>query len=419
MKNTSSHAVSRSARRQTGKLLPKMLALVAAIAIALGGAGWWMSQSGKPAAPSDGAAKTNASTTAAPNGTPAAKPALTVSTTQPVTASMAIKIAANGNVAAWQEASVGAEASGLRLTQVLVNVGDTVKKGQLLATFAGDAVQADVAQAKASLLEAEANALDAKGNAERARTLQNTGALSTQQINQYQTAEKTAAARVQAAQATLNAQAVRTQNTQVRAPDNGVISARTATVGAVVGAGAELFRMIRGGRLEWRAEVTSSELGRVKAGSNATVIAADGSTVKGKVRMVAPTVDPQTRNALVYVDLPAHPSIKAGMFAKGEFVLGNSNALTVAQSAVVIRDGFSYVFKVGADQRVTQTKVQTGRRVGAQVEVLEGLKADSVVAASGAGFLNDGDLVKVVAATPAPMAAAAAQTAAVPAIADK
>lgn len=400
---TTPHHRTLDCHHQSGKLQPKLLVIVAALAVALGGAGWFMTKSDK----TDANPGTNASVKTRPEaGT--IKPALTITTTQPSTASLAIKLAANGNVAAWQEASVGAETSGLRLTQVLVNVGDVVKKGQLLATFAGDAVQADVAQAKAALMEAEANAADAKANAERARTLQNTGALSTQQINQYLTAEKTAAARVQASQATLNAQAVRTQNTQVRAPDNGVISARSATVGAVVGAGAELFRMIRGGRLEWRAEVTSAELGRIKPGTLATVLAADGSSVQGKVRMVAPTVDPQTRAALVYVDLPANPSIKAGMFAKGEFVLGNSSALTVAQSAVVIRDGFSYVFKVGTDQRVTQTKVQTGRRVGSQVEVLEGLKVDSVVAASGAGFLNDGDLVKVVAATAAPSASATA-----------
>ncbi|MDO8456186.1 MAG: efflux RND transporter periplasmic adaptor subunit [Burkholderiaceae bacterium] len=414
MKTTPLHRTLDS-HRQSGKLQPKLLAIVAAIAVALGGAGWFMTKSDK----TDANQGANAAVKPSPE-TGAIKPALTITTTQPSTASLAIKLAANGNVAAWQEASVGAEASSLRLTQVLVNVGDVVKKGQLLATFAGDAVQADVAQAKAALMEAEANAVDAKANAERARTLQNTGALSTQQINQYLTAEKTAAARVQASQATLNAQAVRTQNTQVRAPDNGVISARSATVGAVVGAGAELFRMIRGGRLEWRAEVTSAELGRVKPGTLATVLAADGSSVQGKVRMVAPTVDPQTRAALVYVDLPANPSIKAGMFAKGEFVLGNSSALTVAQSAVVIRDGFSYVFKVGADQRVTQTKVQTGRRVGSQVEVLEGLKAESVVAASGAGFLNDGDLVKVVAATTASSAAPSAPaTAAAPVAAAK
>ena len=393
---------------------PKLLALVAAIALVLGGAAC----SGKtdPAA----AAKTpdTAKTDKAGAAPAAVKAALTVTAVQPSNSSLALKLAANGNVAAWQEASIGAEASGLRLTQVLVNVGDSVKKGQLLATFAGDAVQADVAQAKAALMEAQANALDAAANAERARTLQNTGALSTPQITQYLTAEKTAAAREQAAQATLNAQGVRTQNTQVRAPDNGVISARGATVGAVVGAGAELFRLIRGGRLEWRAEVTSQEIASIKPGSKATVTAASGAQVEGTVRTIAPTVDAATRNALVYVDLPANTGVKAGMFAKGEFALGAANALTLPQQALVLRDGFTYAMRVEANNKVSQVKLETGRRVGDVVEIKQGAKPSDRFVASGASFLADGDTVKVVdvkpgvavapAATPTPTAAATA-----------
>lgn len=95
-----------------------------------------------------------------------------------------------------------------------------------------------------------------------------------------------------------------------------------------------------------------------------------------------------------------------GMFGRGEFELGSSNALTVPQQAVVVRDGFNYVFRLNADQRVSQVKLQIGRRVGERVEVLEGISADAVLVASGAGFLNDGDLVKVApasAATPAPV----------------
>ena len=406
--NTPSYPIARSHNKhfhQAGKLQPKILVIVAAIAIALGGAAWFLTKSDKPTD-----AKTTQTSQAVAGQATTTKPALTVSTVQPSTASLAIKIAANGNIAAWQEASVGAEANGLRVTQVLVNVGDVVKKGQLLATFAGESVQADVAQANASLMEAQANAMDAKANAERARTLENTGALSTQQINQYLTAEKTAAARVQAAQAMLKVQGVRTQNTQVRAPDNGVISARSATVGAVVGAGAELFRMIRGGRLEWRAELTSAELGRVKPGTVASVMAADGSNVQGKVRMVAPTVDPQTRAALVYVDLPANPSIKAGMFAKGEFVLGSANALTLPQQALVLRDGFTYAMRVDANNKVAQIKLQTGRRIGDLVEVTQGAASGERYVATGAAFLADGDTVRVV-NVPANAAAATATTA--------
>jgi len=336
--------------------------------------------------------------------TPAAgqpRPALTVTTAQPQRTAMPLHLAANGNVMAWQEASIGAESNGLRLTDVRANVGDVVRAGQVLATFAAETVQADVAQARAGLLEAQANAAEAAANAERARTLQATGALSQQQIQQFTTAEKTAQARVEAAQAQLHAQQLRLKHTQVLAPDSGVISARTATVGAVVGAGTELFRMVRKGRLEWRAEVLATELRPLRPGAKARVTAASGATVEGTVRMVAPTVDPQTRNALVYVDLPAHPELRAGMFARGEFQLGSSDALTVPQEALVVRDGFAYVFAVGADQRVQQRKVQTGRRQADRVEVLSGIDAATAVAVRGAGFLNDGDLVRV-----APAAAA-------------
>ncbi|WP_010106954.1 efflux RND transporter periplasmic adaptor subunit, partial [Verminephrobacter aporrectodeae] len=201
-----------------------------------------------------------------------------------------------------------------------------------------------------------------------------------------------------AAQAGVDAQRLRLAHTRVLAPDSGVISARTATVGAVVSAGNELFRMLRRGRLEWRAEVTASELHRIQPGIKVRVTPADGSTVEGSVRMVAPTVDPLTRNALVYVDLPAHAQLRAGMFARGEFALGDSEALTVPQEALVLRDGFAYVFVLDARQRVQQRKVQTGRRVADRVEVLSGLDAQASIAVRGAGFLNDGDLVRVVAA---------------------
>jgi RND family efflux transporter MFP subunit len=327
-----------------------------------------------------------------------AKPALTITTVKPSAASLPIKLAANGNVAAWQEALIGSESGGLRLTEVRVNVGDVVKKGQVLAVFSADSVNADVAQARAGLLEAQATAAEAAANARRARTLQSSGALSEQQISQYVTAEQTANARIAAARATLEAQQLRLRYTQVTAPDSGVISARTATVGSVVAVGTELFRMIRQGRLEWRAEVTASELARLKVGTAAKVKAANGSELTGKVRMIAPTVDAQTRSALVYVDLPAtvgpNAPFKAGMFASGQFELGVSEAMTVPQQSVVVRDGFAYVFRLNQDQRVSQLKVQTGRRLGDRIEVLDGLKPEWQVAVSGAGFLNDGDLVR-------------------------
>lgn len=368
----------------------KPVAVIAIVVVAVAAGAFFFFSSGK-----SGDAETDAK--AAP------KPALTVTAAQPQPTRLPIMLAANGNIVAWQEAMIGSESNGLRLTDVRANVGDVVKAGQVLATFSTESVQADVAQARASLLEAQASASDAAANAERARTLQNSGALSTQQINQYLTTEKTARARAEAAQAVLDAQQLRGRQTQVLAPDSGVISARTATVGAVVSTGTELFRLVRKGRLEWRAEVTSAELGRITTGTTAVVRPASGGELRGRVRMIAPTVDPQTRSALVYVDLPASAGkdapAKAGMFARGEFNLGTSEALTVPQRAIVVRDGFNYVFQLGADNRVSQVKVQTGRLSGDRVEVVSGLTAEARIVVDGAGFLNDSDLVRVADAT--------------------
>ncbi len=351
----------------------------------------------------------------------AAKPSLTVTVTTPQMASLTQKISANGNLAAWQEAVIGAEANGLKITEVRVNVGDRVKRGDVLATLQADTLRAELAQAEAALAEATANAQEAKAQSERARSLQLQGFFSNAQLSQTLAADASAQARVQSARAMVQLQTVRLAQTQVRAPDAGVISARQATVGSVVGAGTELFRLIRQGRIEWRAEVTAAEIGRIQVGAPVQIKAASGQLLQGKVRMVAPSVDTQTRNALVYVDLPAATgSARAGMYAQGEIALGQSQALTVPQAAVVVRDGFSYVYTVGADQKVSQLKVQTGRQSAGRVEVTSGLKADARVVASGGAFLNHGDTVRVVdaaastavSAVPTPAAAATTQPAA-------
>ena len=340
-----------------------------------------------------------------------ARPALTVTVTRAQTQNLSQRVSANGTVAAWQEASIGAEIGGLRLTEVRVNVGDQVKAGQVLAVFAADNVLVEINQAKAAMNEAKAVAAEAQANADRARALQPSGVISAQQFNQSLTAEATAKARVESAQALMAVHELRLRQTQVKAPDSGVISSRSASVGAVVGLGTELFRQIRGNRLEWRADMVSSELFQIKAGQKVHIQAAAGSTVTGKVRMVAPTVDGQNRTGTVYVDLPpnAMSSLKPGMYARGDFEFGSSSAAMVPQQSVVIRDGFSQIFVVQADQRVKLYKVNLGRRQGEWLEVTSGLPAEANVVVRGAGFLTAGDLVKVVAETPAVSNPAAAK----------
>ena len=327
---------------------------------------------------------------------PLAKPALTVTTTTPQTLDWPQTLKASGNIAAWQEAVIGPEISNYRITEVSANVGDRVKKGQVLARIASDTVASELAEAKASVAELEASAAEAKGNAERAKELKEKGFYSSQLNSQYQTALNTAQARLAAARARQQGADLIMSKTGVLAPVVGVICARCATVGSLTQSGQELFRLIRGGRLEWRAEVPSADLGKVKAGVVASLTAPGGEMVKGTVRAVSPSVDPQTRNGLVYADLPATSAVRAGMFARGEFELAQSPALTLPQTAIVLSEGFAYVFRLEGEDRVAQTKVLLGRRSGDRLEVVSGLPAEARVVESGAGFLADGDAVKVV-----------------------
>ncbi len=334
---------------------------------------------------------------AGPVAKAAGRPALTVTTTLPGRADWPLVVPASGNIQAWQEAVVGAEVGGLRLAEVRVNVGDRVRKGDLLARFVDDMVLAELAQQKAAVDEARARLADAEANAARADRLADSGALSATDLGQFRTAAATTRAQLALAQAKLDAQILRRGHTRVVAADDGLISARTATVGAVVQEGAELFRLIRGGRLEWRAELPESRLAQVAVGQVVHVRTIQGETLEGRVRSIAPTVDVNTRNGLVYVDLAPGRGARAGMFAQGEFALGSAQAVVVPDAAVVVRDGNAYVFRLAAGGRVAQTLVKTGRRRGSEIEITDGLAADARVVVKGAGFLNDGDPVAVAA----------------------
>lgn len=332
-----------------------------------------------------------------------AKPALTVTTTRPEIRDWPRTIAATGTIAAWREVIVGAEIGGDRLVEAPVEIGDRVERGQLLARIDSDSVTAALEQARAALAESEALLAEARADADRARQSRGTAALSTQQADQYLSAERTALARLDAARARVRAEELRLSRTQVRAPVAGIVASLSAAQGSLVQPGDELLRLIRDSRLEWRAEVPATDLARLEPGGPARVLAADGTPVNGRIRRVAPTVDARTLTGLVYVDLPAETTgqpLRAGMFVRGELDLGAAPALTLPQSALLTREGFTYVFRLEPDRTVIQTKVGVDRRLGDRVEITAGLEAKAEVVDSGVVFLADGDLVRV--AEPAP-----------------
>ena len=355
--------------------------LYSAIALALLiGIGWWMSSD-------SGSENQPVANTAS---------ALTISTVVPSLESWPQTVMANGNITAWQEAVIAAEIGGLRITDLLVEVGANVKRGQVLAILAPETINADLAENEANLAVAKANLIEATSNANRSRNLKDSGALSKQQIDQYIALEQAAIANVEAAEARLKSTRIRKSQTRILAVDDGVIASRQATLGSVVQSGAELFRLVRGNRLEWRAEVVSQHLSQIRAGQPVTIQLPNNEAVQGTVRIVSPTLDQGSRTALVYVDLPADSLARAGMYARGEIIVAEDDALTVPQSALVIRDGKNYVFGFDeASQKAVQLIVSTGRRQADRVEILGGLKPGSKIISSGAAFLNDGDRVRL------------------------
>ena len=377
---------SRPVKKMKRLNLTKALSVVAAV-VFLFGTVWWRISITRAEDQSPSSSRKEES---------AVKPALTVTIVSPSLAEWPIMQSATGNIEAWQEASVGSEVSGLRLIEVRCDVGDKVRRGQILAVFSDVTVKADVAIARAAVAEAEATLAEARANGDRTRKTQVPGVMSAQQISGYLTAEQTAAARLESARAQLVNQQIRLEHTQLLAPDDGLISLRIATVGAVVPAGQELFRLIRGSRLEWRAQVTAADLSRIQAGQQVTLAASGGLLAKGTVRMVAPTVERETRMAIIYVAIPEATDLKAGMFARGDFHLGQSAVLALPQSAVVQREGFHYVYRIIEDSKVAEVKVEVGRRQGEYVEITGGLSADAKLVASGTAFLADGDTVRVV-----------------------
>ncbi|MDX8379613.1 MAG: efflux RND transporter periplasmic adaptor subunit [Gallionella sp.] len=331
-------------------------------------------------------------------GLSALKPALTVVTTvlQPV--KWMRTLAANGSVRAWQEAIVSAEVTGVRIMDVRVSVGDQVKKGQLLASLETGMMQANAAESRAVLQENEALFVEASRNVLRMRKLAKAGFVSAEKLEQARTQENTARAKLAAQHARCQVSALRLSQQRIVAPDSGIISARSATVGAITQPGVALFRLIRQGRLEWHADLTAEALSAIRLGMNVSLSTAQGRVVKGIVRAIAPSLNPKTRYGQVLVRLPRHSGLIAGMFASGTFHLDKQAVpvLALPQSAVVLRNGYAYVFVVDASSHVHEHKVKIGRRYAEQIEIIAGLDKGVTVVKSGGEFLVDGDGVRVI-----------------------
>lgn len=308
-------------------------------------------------------------------------------------------ISANGVIEAKDTASVSAKLTGVAIEQVMVEVGDVVKAGQVLATLDAGALQDNLVQAQADLAVAKANHEKAQADLARVLPLLEIDAISRQQVDAYQTALKQAQASQVSSQARLNIAKKNLNDSQVLAPVSGIISVKNAQIGTLVD-GTPLFNIIKNKQLEWQATLDAQDALRIQVGQVAQVMVGDRQ-IEGQVTHLSPITN-SGREIVVHVLLPIDDTLKAGMYQEGRFILNSQQRLAIPVSAVMSSDGYDYVWVLdkqtqsGDDQiyQVHQKNIQTGSRLNDKVVV--DLPANTLIVASSASFLSENDLVKVV-----------------------
>ncbi|MDN3564530.1 efflux RND transporter periplasmic adaptor subunit [Paeniroseomonas aquatica] len=333
--------------------------------------------------------------TAPSPGPQAAPPALTVALATVTAQSLARPVFGDGSVVAWQELVVGIETGGLRILEVPVEEGDGVRRGQLLARLDDALPAAQAAQAEAAVREAEAALAIAQSDLRRSTELARSESVARQILEQRQSAALQAEARLLAARARRDEAAARLGQTRILAPTDGTIARRSILPGAVTIPGQEALRLIRDSRLELDARVPELDLAALRPGQ--PVLVRHGSReIMAQVRALAPVVGSDTRLGIVHVALPADSGLRPGMFAQAEFRPEAQPGLIVPQEAVVFREGrpFAFVVPAGSD-RAALRPLTTGLRRGGVVDVTRGLAEGERVVITGAGFLSDGDRVRL------------------------
>lgn len=312
-----------------------------------------------------------------------------------------------GEVRPKHDIHVFAPASGVRVLQLLADEGDMVRAGQPLARLDTALANAQTSAARASVAEAESNALRSRDEYQRAESIRDSGALSSEAIEQRRAASVAADARLAAARAQLAEVNARLQGGYVRAPIAGLVISRSVQLGAMVDQ-QEMFRIAGDNRLEVSAQISETDVVSMRIGQSAVFRLADGSTVQGALSRAPASINDRTRTGEALFDLPRDTRVRAGMHLSGEIALAQRQALAAPQDSIRYENGRAYVFVVSPDHRAHKTYVSLGGRDGDLVEITGGAAVGANIAGAGSAFLRDGDMVRP-ATGPAPQRATDAE----------
>jgi RND family efflux transporter MFP subunit len=329
----------------------------------------------------------------------------TVSIATVVSQSVPRQINATGTISPWEEVVVGAETGGLTVISVNAEEGDTVQAGQVLVKLNDTLLSAQMRQQDAGVASARAVLAEAEAALSRSRELQAKGYLSQASLDTSLARQQTANAQLASAQAARGETAARLAQTAIRAPVAGLISRRNVTKGQIVSTGAEVFRIVRDSRLELDAEIPETDLALVKAGMAATIVSDKVGQTTGRVRVVTSEVNGQTRLGVARVALSSMGGFRTGMFARATIQAGDQAALTVPSASVLYRENRPGVFVLDAKNHARFRRIAIVATTTDMIAAT-GLTAGERVVVEGAGFLGEGDAVRIGSAVPTTSAAA-------------
>jgi RND family efflux transporter MFP subunit len=315
-------------------------------------------------------------------------------------------ITATGNLTARREMPVGVAGEGGQVLRVLVEPGQWVRAGQVLAVVDRQVQVQQIAQLEASIRVAQADANLAQSELNRAQALVERGFISRADIERRTAQRDSAAARVRVAQAQLAESRARTGRLDIRAPAAGLVLTRGVEPGQVIGAGSGvLFRMARGGEMELQAQLSEADLARVSVGSRATVRPVGAARdFDGQIWQISPVIDPQSRQGTARIALAYAPALRPGGFAEARIVAGSAQVPLLPESAVMNDEQGPYVLIVGQDNKIERRGVTPGDINDRGIPIVGGLTGTERVVLTAGAFLNVGDVI-----TPVTQPAASAQ----------
>lgn len=323
-----------------------------------------------------------------------------ISASAPGKTAFKVKASFTGAIVARYDMPIGVEGDGGRVSAVLVEPGDHVRKGQVLARLDTSVVAPQVASLRAAVEQNRAEAVLAEADYRRAATVNETvGALSKEEVDRRRSQVATTAARVKSAEAQLAEAQARLGRTEIRAPEDGMVLTRTAEVGQTALPGVVLFRMARGADVEMRAQIAEQDLPRLKVDQPAEIrLTGVATPFTGKVRLLAAVIDPQTRLGEIRIALPHDPNLRPGAFARGEVEVASEVRPIIPQTALLSDPAGSYVLIVGPDNRVQRRAVRLGGTQPSGLVIADGLDGTERIVTTAAAFLRPGELVRLTAA---------------------